>query len=330
MTCGDDKGAPLVFLHGNFSSANYFEELMLSVPHGYLCIAVDLRGYGLSEDLTIDATRGAADWSDDLFALFEALDIPRAHIVGWSAGAAAVMQFMLDHSASVSSATLIAPVSPYGFGGSEDIYGTPCYEDFAGSGGGVVDREFVERIRNGDRTADSPLSPRNIIRQSFVAASARLAGEEALLTASLLQKVGDRRYPGDSLASPFWPYTSPGRWGPLNAVSAKYLDVSGIVDLQHKPPILWVRGDSDAVISDRSASDPAVLGELGLLPDWPGGDIYPAQPMVSQMRDVLERYKNNEGSYKEVVMAGVGHSPFLEKPDEFLKEFLLFLNESCS
>lgn len=327
LQSGNSKGIPLIFIHGNFSSAHYFEELMLVMPEAYRCIALDLRGYGFSEDLVIDATRGARDWADDLFALLNALDIQKAHLMGWSAGAAAVMQFMLDHPLMVSSATLIAPVSPYGFGGTRDLDGKPCYEDYAGSGGGVVPEEFVQGIRKQDRSTDSAGSPRNVIRQLFIKAPGHLEREDELLDASLLQKVGEQRYPGDYLVSPNWPYTSPGRWGPINAVSAKYMDVSGIVNLQNKPPILWIRGDSDAVISDRSFSDPAVLGEMAMLSDWPGVDDYPAQPMVSQMRNVLERYKNNAGAYREVLMTDVGHSPFLEKLEEFKFELLGFLED---
>ncbi len=319
---GNDDAIPLIFIHGNFSSATYFEALMLSTPETYRCIAVDLRGYGFTEDLTVDATRGARDWSDDLYALLNALNISQAHLIGWSAGAAAIMQFMLDHSSMVSSLALIAPVSPYGFGGSKDVQGTPCHEDFAGSGGGVVAPEIAQRLHNQDRTTDSALSPLTIIRQLFVKPPFQLSREEDMLASSLLQKVGDRRYPGDHITSPHWPYTSPGFWGPINAVSAKYLDVSGIVHLQNKPPILWIRGENDLIIADRSLSDPAVLGEMELIANWPGNTVYPAQPMVSQMRNVLKQYQKNRGTYREVAMKNVGHSPFLEKPDHTLSELL--------
>ena len=325
LHCGNDNGIPLVFVHGNFSAATYFEELMLALPDTYRCIAVDLRGYGFSEDLPINATRGARDWSDDLHALFDTLQLPQAHLIGWSAGAAAIMQFMLDYSHRVHSLTLIAPVSPFGFGGSKDVHGNACYKDFAGSGGGVVDTELVRGLREQDRTTDRALSPRNVIRQLFVNAPCQLNREDDLLTASLLQQTGDKHYPGDYVASPHWPYTSPGQWGPINAVSAKYLDLGDIVNSRNKPPILWIRGDSDLIIGDRSLSDPAVLGEMKLIADWPGSTVYPAQPMVSQMRAVLQRYQENSGSYQEVVMENVGHSPFLEKPREFLNALLGFL-----
>ncbi|MGH8576387.1 MAG: alpha/beta fold hydrolase [Gammaproteobacteria bacterium] len=66
---GPDGGIPIVFVHGNFSAATYWEEAMLVMPEDYRCIAPDLRGFGDTDDLLIDGARGARDWSDDLKAL---------------------------------------------------------------------------------------------------------------------------------------------------------------------------------------------------------------------------------------------------------------------
>lgn len=322
---GDSSGIPVVFIHGNFSSSDYFDDFQRSMPAVYRCLAVDLRGYGQTQDLPVDATRGARDWSDDLHGLLTILNIPSAHFLGWSAGAAAVMQLALSHSAMVSSLTLLAPVSPYGFGGSKGVTGEPCYSDFAGSGGGIVNAEFVHRITTHDETDESPLSPRSVIRNTFVRPPFQLCREDVLLTASLRQKTGEKRYPGDALASPNWPFTSPGCWGPLNALSGRYLNLGDLVGLECKPPILWLRGDCDDVISDRSLADPAVLGEMGLLAGWPGHEHYPPQPMVGQMRNVLDAYALHGGDYREVVIPEVGHSPFLENPDEVLHHLAEFI-----
>src|SRR5258708_10829672 len=78
---GPDNGIPVLFIHGNVSSATYFEEVMLALPPGFRGIAPDLRGYG-EADLSkkIDATRGFADLSDDLIALLDTLKIEKAHV----------------------------------------------------------------------------------------------------------------------------------------------------------------------------------------------------------------------------------------------------------
>jgi pimeloyl-ACP methyl ester carboxylesterase len=91
--------------------------------------------------------------------------------------------------------------------------------------------------------------------------------------------------------------------------------------MERKVPILWIRGDSDQIVSDSSFFDFGTLGQLGYVPGWPGAEVYPPQPMVSQMRAVLDRY----GLYQEVVIADAGHSPHVEKPAEFMAAFLPFV-----
>jgi pimeloyl-ACP methyl ester carboxylesterase len=59
------------------------------------------------------------------------------------------------------------------------------------------------------------------------------------------------------------------------------------------------------------------LGQLGFVPGWPGADVYPPQPMVSQVRSVLDRYVEHGGVYSELVIADAGHTPYIEQPDEF-------------
>jgi pimeloyl-ACP methyl ester carboxylesterase len=43
--------------------------------------------------------------------------------------------------------------------------------------------------------------------------------------------------------------------------------------------------------------------------------------MVSQTRAVLEKYTAAGGEYEDVVIADTGHSPYIEKPDEFNRAF---------
>jgi pimeloyl-ACP methyl ester carboxylesterase len=322
---GPEAGLPVVFVHGNFSAATYWEDVMLAMPKQYRCIAPDMRGYGDTEDLLIDATRGARDWSDDLKALSDELGDRPGHLVGWSLGAGMVMQFALDHPALTASLTLLDPMSPYGWGSTKGLDGTPCYADFAGSGGGTVNPEFVKRIQSNDRSADDPNSPRNVLNTFIYKPPFRPTREEELLTASMLERTGEDKYPGDMTPSANWPNVAPGKWGPINAGSPKYFNTSGIADMAKKIPILWIRGDSDQVVADNSFFDFGTLGKLGFVPGWPGDEVFPPQPMVSQMRAVLEKYKANGGSYQEIVVADCGHSPNIEKPAEFLAALVAFL-----
>src|SRR4028119_266053 len=87
LESGPGDGEPVLFVHGNASSGRFFEETLAALP-GHRGLAPDLRGFGGSETRPLDATRGVADFSDDLRSLVEAvgLDGRPLHLVGWSAG----------------------------------------------------------------------------------------------------------------------------------------------------------------------------------------------------------------------------------------------------
>jgi len=303
---------------------------MLAMPDEFYCLAVDLRGYGDTEEKIIDATRGARDWSDDLAELVQALGLGAVHWVGWSAGAAAIMQLCMDHGALVRSLTLIAPISPFGFGGTRGEVGEPCFDDYAGSGAGVVGKEFIEQIRLKDKTQDLPVSPLSVIYENYIFKPQKFAREKELLEGSLKQSVGEQQYPGDFEVSANWPYVSPGVYGPINAVSARHYNMSAFADLPVKPPVIWIHGDQDVIVSNHSNSDMAVLGAEGLVAGWPGAVCFPPQAMIDQMRFLMQAYCRKGGIFEESVMADIGHSPFIEAQSEFLSIFLAFLSSILS
>jgi pimeloyl-ACP methyl ester carboxylesterase len=322
VASGPLDGPPVLLVHGNCSSAAYWEPLRRHLPSTWRVVAPDLRGYGASDPAPVDATRGLRDFADDVSLLLDAPDVfapgARPVVVGHSLGGGVAMQMLVDRPDRVGALVLEAPVSPYGFGGTRAADGTPTTPDFAGTGGGTVNPDFVRRLAEGDRSADAPASPRTVMRGTYVAdPDAFGADEDAMLDSMLSTVVGEDNYPGDAVTSANWPMTAPGTRGVLNAISPRYLDLTGLVDVTPKPPILWVRGDADVVVSDASMFDLAQLGKLELVPGWPGAEVCPPQPMVEQTRAVLERYAAAGGSYREVVYAGVGHSPHIERAAEF-------------
>ncbi len=323
LVAGPDHAPILVLVHGNVSSARFFAPSMSVLAGRYRCIAPDLRGFGLSEAAGVDARRGVRDFADDLHALLtESALVPggrRVHLLGWSLGGGVVLQYAIDHPGTVASIVLESPMSPFGFGGTRDLAGVPCWPDFAGSGGGTASPEMVRRIAGGDRGTDDPASPRNVLTTLYGKPPFQLpAGlEDELVDAMLQMATGDDNYPGDAVVSPNWPGTAPGERGVNNAISPRYFDVSGFAGTASRPGVLWIRGDSDQIVSDTSAVDLGYLGQIGAVPGWPGADAYPPQPMVGQMRAMLDRYRGAGGRYEERVLAGCGHSPHLEHPDEF-------------
>jgi pimeloyl-ACP methyl ester carboxylesterase len=307
----------VVFIHGNVSSSLFWQPTMLALPEGVHAIAIDLRGFGDSETLPVDATRGLGDYSDDVASVLDELGIRSAHIVGWSMGAGVAMQLLLDRPDLVATLTLVAPVSPYGFGGTAGPDGRMLTTDGAGTGGGGANQEFISRLAAGDRSDDSPTSPRSVYRATYVKNFEGLPHEDIWVESMLSTSTGEGNYPGDSTPSESWPGFAPGRSGVLNTMSPVHFNVSGIADAAAKPPVLWIHGTDDAIASDNSLYDLNYLGQLGAIPGWPGAEAAPPQPMKAQMRAVLERYQENGGEYREVELAECGHSPHLEHPTAF-------------
>lgn len=320
---------PVVLIHGNCSSSLFFQDFMLAVAASgqYTIYAPDMRGYGDSETLPVDATRGVRDFSDDLAAFVRTLHLPKFHLLGWSLGGNIVMQYAVDYPESLLSLTLEAPGSPFGFGGTRDAQGTPTSADFAGSGGGTANPDFAQRIANGDR-GNEQNSPRTVMNTFYFKPPFRVAPdrEEMYVTSLLTTKVGPGNYAGDMTRSEHWPNVAPGVQGVNNALSPKYLNQSDFAQLPVKLPVLWIHGVDDQIVSDTSLFDLAFLGQLGAVPGWPGAEVCPAQPMKSQVRWVLEQYKANGGSYSEVALTDCGHSPHIEKQDEVVQLFTQFIS----
>jgi pimeloyl-ACP methyl ester carboxylesterase len=316
-THGPEAGPTVLLIHGNCSASGFWAPLIRHLPPQWRIVAPDLRGYGDSPALGIDATRGLRDFADDVAPLLLDAAGPCV-VVGHSMGGGVAMQLLLDHPERIAALVLEAPVSPYGFGGTRDLDGTPTTPDAAGTGGGSANPDFVRLLAAKDRGTEEQASPRNVMRAFYAAPGFDFGDdEEPLLDTMLSTAVGEEQYPGGGTPSANWPGIGPGERGVLNTMSPKYLDLSGIVRLAHKPPITWVRGDQDAIVSDASFFDLAQLGKLGLVPGWPGEDACPPQPMVGQTRAVLQRYAAQGGAYDEIVWAGVGHSPHVERPAEF-------------
>lgn len=322
---GPEHGIPVVMVHGNLATGRFYEHLMTAAPDRYRIIAPDMRGFGDTENVPIDATRGLRDWADDTFSLVEELGINRpAHLVGWSTGGVAIANYAVDRP--VASLTFVDPVSPYGFGGAK-LDGTPCFPDWSGSGGGTGNAEFTQRIAGHDTSSDSPMSPRNVMNSSYWASSHHEPKErEDMLLEEILKSVtGDDGYPGDSTPSANWPGIAPGTRGILNALSGKYCSWADIVDLEPKPPVLWTHGTADIVVADGSAWEMGTLGKLGYVPGWPGEDVFPPQPMVTQIRQVLDEYARRGGRVHVEMFEGSGHGPIFDQAERWRKLFFEFL-----
>ena len=254
---GPDNGIPVLFIHGNFSNATWWEETMLALPAKFRGIAPDLRGYGGADpDVKIDATRGMGDFVDDALALMDHLGHQRFHLVGNSLGGLVVWWMMADMPQRLLSVTLAGPGAPFGFGGTRDASGTPTTPDFAGSGGGLINPDLVQSILDGDRNSLSDFSPRGIMRRLVWGEGHIPEREDALIDAMFRVHIGEHELPGDSESSPNWPFVRPGKWGATNAMSPQYVDnlVERILVSEPKVHALLAYGADDLAVSNSAGS----------------------------------------------------------------------------
>jgi pimeloyl-ACP methyl ester carboxylesterase len=141
-----------------------------------------------------------------------------------------------------------------------------------------------------------------------------------LLGEVLKSVTGDDGYPGDSVASENWPGVAPGTRGILNALSPKYCNWAGILELDPKPPILWTHGAQDIVVADGSPWEIGTLGSLGVIGGWP--ETFAPQPMVTQIRELLERY---DGRVETEWFEESGHFPPIDARERWSARFFGFL-----
>lgn len=312
---GEGHSRRLLMLHGNLSSAAFYLPLFTRLSRSWDVCAPDLRCFGDTEEAPLDATRGYRDWSDDIYAFCRALGWKRFTLCGWSLGGNVAMQFVIDHPEMVERLVLIAPASPYGFGGSYGEEGTSFHPPGLGSGGGVANPALVNLTTRSSRVILRELLQRFCFKPPF-----RMSWrwENIFIQEIGKIKLGDNYYPGSYTLCPRWPFVVAGQRGVLNAMSPQYGKLSAMLDLKRKPKVLWVHGDSDEIVSDTSMVDLGYLGKLGLVSGWPGELVYPPQPMLSQTRHFFQLYKERGGSVREVVIPG-GHMCALESPEDFFR-----------
>ncbi len=98
------SGEPLVMLHGNGESSEYFDKQIDFFKKHYRVLAVDTRGHGRSPRGTGPFT--LIRFADDLKAFLDGLNIGLANILGFSDGGNIALIFALKYPGSVSRLVL--------------------------------------------------------------------------------------------------------------------------------------------------------------------------------------------------------------------------------
>ena len=311
---GEENSAKLLLIHGNVSSSVFYLPLFSELSKTFDVVAPDLRCFGDSSALPVDATRSFGDWCDDLAELIAELGWEKFAIGGWSMGGGVAMQYATLHPEQLTGVILINPGSPYGFGGTKGENGVLLDPPGLASGGGCANAQLVQCLMTGDREL-----PRTTLHNVYFKPTFEVdpEWEERFIDSMLKTKVGEGMYPGDMKQVAVWPFVAAGDKGICNTMAPNHGNLEHFADIDPKPPVLWIRGDADGFVSDTSAGDFGFLGQCGFVPGWPGLEAHPPQPMVSQTRYVLNKYAANGGAYTETVIPG-SHGCQLESPDQFI------------
>ena len=88
-------GSPVVLLHGGLSNSDYWGNQVKALAAKHTVISIDSRGHGRSS--RDDKPYGYDLMADDVVAVLDSLNIPRADIVGWSDGAIIGIDLALRH-----------------------------------------------------------------------------------------------------------------------------------------------------------------------------------------------------------------------------------------
>jgi len=102
---GESEGAPMVFLHDGLVSSATWDDPFDAFARSFRTVRYDRRGFGRSEP-----AKGPYSDVDDLHAVFEALKIPRAVLVGCSNGSRLAVDYTLAHPDRVEALVLVGPV----------------------------------------------------------------------------------------------------------------------------------------------------------------------------------------------------------------------------
>jgi pimeloyl-ACP methyl ester carboxylesterase len=261
---GSKDGRPVLFIHGNASNSSIWNPILREIPHGVHALAPDMRMYGMSDkELKLNPKRGLADWAEDLEAFLVTKFTPQKpnlHIVGHSLGGLVALRLLANQNIQIDQLTLYAPPPPDGY--------------FTKG----PDPAFVKALTEKNREA-----VRTVVNMTFWHPSYQHPDIDQIVDAVLDMQVGPGAYPEAIVEA-----VSPARNVGMR---------STLLSLKKKPPITWVYGNEDVLVSNNRGG--------------PTND-----KMVDDMRSFLVQYAIAGGSFTEIAYERCGHAPFLEILEE--------------
>ena len=111
LESGPPEGTAVVLLHGWGASSFSFRHALALLPQsGIRAIAIDLRGFGLSDKPMERGAYSLDAYLADFESVLDALAVSRPAVVGHSMGGGIALHYALRHAERVANITLINPV----------------------------------------------------------------------------------------------------------------------------------------------------------------------------------------------------------------------------
>ncbi|MCS7073842.1 MAG: alpha/beta hydrolase [Bacteroidia bacterium] len=98
------KGEPLIAIHGFLVCGEMYYPLLEYYTKDFQVILPDLRGYGKSQDMP--GPYSIKQHATDIVSLLDYLEIPKAHILGYSKGGLVAQQLAVDYPERVETLVL--------------------------------------------------------------------------------------------------------------------------------------------------------------------------------------------------------------------------------
>jgi len=89
------KGAPVILLHGGLGNSDHWSNQVPALADHFEVIAIDSRGQGRSTRTRAPITY--EKMANDVLAVMDKLEIPRASLVGWSDGGEIALKIAISH-----------------------------------------------------------------------------------------------------------------------------------------------------------------------------------------------------------------------------------------
>jgi len=109
----EGSGRPLVFIHGVWASARFFDLQLTALGRRFHTISVDLRGHGQSTMTLKD--QSVAVYARDLKTFLDRMAIEQPVLIGWSMGAFVIWDYVRQFGPKGIAAAVIVDQAPSDF-----------------------------------------------------------------------------------------------------------------------------------------------------------------------------------------------------------------------